>query len=212
MTSLDQIVEFNRQQKNSETDTFTERRYRQFARRIAPSAKKVLDVGCNTGRGGAVLKSLRPDLELVGLDCVPERVTALDPLVYASSVCSFSQSIELPSANVDAIVAGEFIEHVPPDLVAPTLFEFFRVLKLRGRLLLTTPNPGYLKNLVKDESVLSAPSHVSQHHPKSLARRLEDVGFSRIRIRGSGRVSSVLGEFFPVFSVYGSYLVDATKW
>jgi SAM-dependent methyltransferase len=211
VTSLEVIVALNREQEGSETDSFTERRYQQFVRHFAPDTGKVLDVGCNTGRGGAVMKALRPRLSVTGVDCVPERVAALDPLIYSDRICEFTHTLPLPSDSFDAIVAGEFIEHLSPDLVYPTLCEFFRLLRLRGRLLLTTPNPRYLKHRLKGTSVLGG-AHISQHYIGNLRKRLMDVGFSSIKIRGSGRVSAVLGELFPVRAVYGSYLAEAKKW
>jgi 2-polyprenyl-3-methyl-5-hydroxy-6-metoxy-1,4-benzoquinol methylase len=211
VTSLEVIVALNREQEISETDSFTERRYLQFVRYFAPDTRKVLDVGCNTGRGGAAMKAVRPALSITGVDCVPERVTALDPLIYSDRICGFTHNLLLPSNSFDAIVAGEFIEHLSPDLVFPTLCEFFRLLRLGGQLLLTTPNPRYLKLRLKRTTVLGG-AHISQHHIGSLRRRLMDIGFSSIKIRGSGRVSVILGELFPVRAVYGSYLAEAKKW
>jgi SAM-dependent methyltransferase len=211
MTALDHLITLNREQETSETDPFTVRRYQQFVRHLSPATRDVLDVGCNTGRGGAVMKSLRPSLRITGLDCVPERVASLDPLVYDETICGFTTLIPHAADSFDAIIAGEFIEHLPPDQVYQTLCEFFRLLRLKGRLLLTTPNPRYFKNRLQGTSVLG-PAHMSQHHIRNLKRRLGDVGFSRIVIRGSGRVSSVLGEWFPIHAVYGSYLAKATKW
>jgi 2-polyprenyl-3-methyl-5-hydroxy-6-metoxy-1,4-benzoquinol methylase len=211
MNAAIDIVGLNRAQTVTETDTFTVRRYQQFSRHFPENAHDVLDIGCNTGRGGIVVKSLRPELRITGLDCVPERLAALDDNVYASVICSFTDSIQSPSESFDVVVAGEFIEHVPPESVFPTLCECFRILRLRGILLLTTPNPAYLKNKWKRESVLGG-AHLSQHRIGSLRRRLQDVGFSDIKIRGSGRVSTYLGEHFPIRAMYGSYLVAAKKW
>ena len=210
-TDLSLIVDLNRAQEISEVDIFTERRYKQFARRLRRHTRDVLDIGCNTGRGGALMKALRPDIKITGLDCVPERIDALDPRIYDATLCTFTHKIPLTNESFDAIVAGEFIEHVPADLVYPTLCEFFRLLRLRGLLLLTTPNPNYLRNKLRGLSVLGG-AHLSQHHAGSLRRRLRDVGFSHVRIRGSGRVSSFLGERFPIRACYGSYLAEAKKW
>jgi ubiquinone/menaquinone biosynthesis C-methylase UbiE len=206
------LVEFNRAQVVSEGDTFTSERYRQFVAHLPSNTRNILDVGCNTGRGGKVIKACFPGARITGLDCVPERLSGLDKDVYSDSVCSFTNEIPLPDASFDAVVAGEFIEHVSPTDVMPTLFEFFRLLSLRGRLLLTTPNPLYLRNRIQGLSVLLDSAHVSQHYPRSLRRRLEDCGFSHIKLRGSGRVSKYLGQRFPYLSVYGSYMVLATKW
>lgn len=207
---LEHIVEINRA-GDFGVDPFTVGRYRQFARHLRNDTRNVLDIGCSTGHGAAALVAGRPGLKLTGLDCVPERLAALDTSIFSSSVCAFSQDVPLPSESFCAIVAGEFIEHVPPELVYPTLCECFRLLKLKGLLLLTTPNPAYVKNRLQGRSVLGGP-HVSQHYPRSLRKRLEDVGFSGVRIRGSGRVSAILGEHLPIRSLYGSYFVKAVKW
>jgi ubiquinone/menaquinone biosynthesis C-methylase UbiE len=210
--NADDLIAANRAQVVSESDSFTPARYRQMHAHFPPHAKKILDVGCNTGRGGAVLKALNPACELTGLDCVPERLAALDQTVYQAVLCGFSNQIPVDNNRFDAIVGGEFIEHVPPAQIDATLTEFFRVLSLRGRLLLTTPNPNYLKNKLKHLSVLLDKSHVSQHYPDALACRLRLTGFSRIRIYGSGRMTAHVGQRFPWLSVYGSYLIQGDKW
>lgn len=206
------LVEVNRSQRISETDLFTPDRYRQMQVHFPKHAKIILDAGCNTGRGGSVLKAINPAYELTGLDCVPERLAALDKSVYQQTLCGFSSNLPVGSKLFDVIVGGEFIEHVPPAQIDPTLAEFFRVLRLRGRLLLTTPNPNYLKNKFKKLSVLLEESHLTQHFPDALAHRMRMIGFSRISVFGSGRVSSYIGQRFPWLSVYGSYLIQGDKW
>lgn len=206
------IVAANRSQKVSETDAFTPFRYAQFVAHLPNHVATVLDAGCNTGRGGRVMKETKPALQITGLDCVPERISALDKSVYQLGICGLSTDLPVGDGIYDAIVAGEFIEHIPPAEVGRTLTEFFRVLRLKGRLLLTTPNPDYLKNKIKNLSVLLEPSHLSQHYADCLAWRLRMTGFSNIKIFGSGRCSRYLGQRFPLLSVYGSYLIRGDKW
>ena len=210
--SPEMLLERNRAQTVSETDDFTVERYKQMHRHFPVLARTVLDAGCNTGRGGKALKDLDVSLQVIGLDCVAERLAKLDPAVYSKSICGFSTQIPAESGSVDCIVAGEFLEHINPIEVDATLAEFFRILKLRGRLLLTTPNPGYLKNKMRRLSVLLEASHLTQHYPDCLKQRLRLIGFSGVKIYGSGRMIKYIGEKAPFLPVYGSYLVTADKW
>ena len=207
-TELNNIVGYNRSQTVSENDLFTAERYAQMIRHLSEQHTVVVDVGCGTGRGGVVVKKLKPDVKLIGIDCVPERIERLDRSVYSQAIAGFTQDLPLQDRSVDAVIAGEFLEHVPPRYVSDTLAEFFRILKLGGVLCMTTPNPGYLKNRLFNLSVLSDPAHVTQHFPPILKKRLLETGFSGIRFRGTGRVSRVLGTHGPL-ALYGSYLIRA---
>jgi predicted SAM-dependent methyltransferase len=122
-----------------------------------------------------------------------------------------ADDIPLEDNSIDVVLAGEIIEHVLPREVDAVVFELFRVLKLGGRLLMTTPNPSYLRNRMMGRSVLGDIGHVSQHHPRSLKLRLLLAGFSRVKLRGSGRAKDYLGERFPFLFPYGIYLVRADK-
>lgn len=200
----------NRQQAVSECDGFTDERYEQFFRHMGLGTVSVLDVGCNTGRGGKRLKELNPSLLITGLDCVRERLDAL-PSAYIRGIYGLSTEIPVEDRSFDVVLAGEFLEHLYPADVDKTLCEFQRVLRIGGQLMLTTPNPGYLRNRVHGWSVYRA-SHLTQHHAPVLRFRLLMHGFTHVRLYGSGRVSRFLGQFFPLRSVYGSYLIVARKF
>lgn len=206
------LIDRNLKQLVSESDDFTPGRYTQFADHFPSHAKDMLDIGCNTGRGGRIIKSRMPHLRITGLDCVPQRLENIDRNVYDSVICGFANDVPAPSNSFDVIVAGEIIEHIPGIAVFPTLCEALRLLRLKGKLMLTTPNPHYLRNRLQNLSVLTEASHVSQHTVASMRRKLEDAGFSQIRMFGSGRMTRYIGQHFPWLSVYGSYLAVATKW
>lgn len=197
------------QLQNAGQDDFTPERYAQFCRYFPVPAPTVLDVGCSTGRGGLVLARNHPGAAIIGLDCIADRLAAL-PTCYSAALHGLSTDIPLDDRSVDVVVAGEFLEHLRPHDVDRTLCEFQRVLRVGGRLLLTTPNPAYLKNRIQGRSVYSV-AHLTQHDPRVLRLRLRSHGFARIRIRGSGRVSRYVGSRFPVFACYGSYLVSGDK-
>lgn len=170
----------------------------------------VLDIGCNTGRGGKVLKQLNPDLRITGLDVVKDRLDRLPKDTYEQGLHVYSTEIPNEDNVYDVVVAGEFIEHIYQADVEKTLGEIFRVLKVGGRLFLTTPNPSDIKRKWRGKSILGGP-HVSQHFDDTLALRLRMSGFSRIRIKGSGKVTRYLGAKFPL-CFYGSYLAMGDKY
>jgi SAM-dependent methyltransferase len=196
-------------QPEAEEDSYTVERYQQFARHLQGSHKTILDIGCSTGRGGEEVTRIRPDSQVWGLDVVQSRLDAL-PACYMRKIRGLSTDIPIDDGSVDAILAGEFLEHLLPRDVDPTLCEFQRVLRIGGQLLLTTPNPRYLRLKLNRGSVYG-PGHLTQHFPEVLRLRLMMHGFSHVRIRGSGKVSRYLTERVPVLSLYGSYLITAEK-
>lgn len=200
----------NLTQPESEIDPFTEDRYRQFHRFLPAGTRSVLDIGCNTGRGGSVLKALDGSLKMYGLDAVRARLDRLPKDVYEEGVHGYSTKIPNEDGTYDAVVAGEFIEHIYQVDVDQTLGEIFRVLKIGGRLLLTTPNPGDIKRKLRGRSILGG-AHVSQHFPDTLKLKLRMAGFSRVRAYGSGKVSRYVGSRFPLL-IYGSYLAMGDKF
>lgn len=204
-------IRVNREQLLSENDPFTIGRYQQFLGWLPRDCVAVVDAGCNTGRGGAVLKQRYPSLNLTGIDFIPERIGALDRTIYSDARCSPLHQTGLPNRSFDAVVAGEVIEHIAPEMVDVVLAEWFRILRLKGRIILTTPNPGSLRFRYHGWSVLLEESHLSQHAPKLLTQRLQMLGFRNIRLRGSGRISKYIGTRWPMFA-YGSYLAVAEKW
>jgi SAM-dependent methyltransferase len=200
----------NELQEGSERDPFTESRYAQFAKFLPAGPLKVLDVGCNTGRGGAALKALRPDLHLFGMDLLQSRLDRLPADVYSGTVCGSATQIPTQDESYDAVIAGEFIEHLLPIDAHRFVAESFRVLKVRGRLVLTTPNPGDLKMRLRGGTALGG-AHLSQHHPDTLKTVLKMYGFARVHVRGSGKVTWYLGDWFPLLGIYGSFLATGVK-
>lgn len=188
----------NLEQKVATTDEFSKERYRQFANYLSKSVKTVLDVGCAEGRGGKELKSILPHLELSGLDCVSERLESL-PSCYDHKFLGLTNKIPMADQSYDAIVAGEFLEHLYPADVDPTLCEFQRILTIGGSLLMTTPNPHSLKMRYRKETVYGV-AHLTQHFPRTLKKRLMMHGFSHVKIIGSGKATRYFGEWIPYLS------------
>ena len=211
MVNLHEKYEFqNIQAEVSEVDTFTPQRYKQFFNFFPKSTQKVLDMGCANGRGGECLAQFDPSLDLYGFDCVQERLNIL-PKCYSKGIYGLSNSIPIEDKFFDVIIAGEFIQSLYPSDVDATLSEFQRILKVGGRLLITTPNPHCIRNRIDGISLYSHNAQLSKHFPNILRLRLLMHGFSRVKIYGSGKMSKYFGWYFPLIPVYGSYLIFADK-
>jgi 2-polyprenyl-3-methyl-5-hydroxy-6-metoxy-1,4-benzoquinol methylase len=210
MTELKEKYVAQNLAQGSEPDPFTMERYVQFHRFMPKHARLILDVGASTGRGGEQLAKLEPGYQLIALDCVQSRLDVL-PKCYRGAICGLSNAISTEDQSFDAIVAGEFLEHLYPSDVDPTLCEFQRVLKVGGRLLMTTPNPDYLRLWLKRGTIYNV-GHLTQHWPGLLKARLRMHGLSRIRIYGSGKMSRYIGYHVPIRMLYGSYLIVGEKW
>jgi ubiquinone/menaquinone biosynthesis C-methylase UbiE len=206
---IEQYEQENLRQPEAESDEFTVERYRQFAHYFPARAAQILDVGCSTGRGGQELARMHPEAQLWGIDVVQDRLDAL-PDVYAKRFRGLSTDMPIADNSVDVVVAGEFLEHLLARDVDVTICEFQRVLRVGGRLLLTTPNPRYIR-LAMNRGSVYGPGHLTQHYASVLRLRLKMHGFKHVRVCGSGKVSRYIGQHVPVPQLYGSYLIRADK-
>src|SRR5271166_2121244 len=118
---------------------------REFLLARAVAGERALDVGCGEGHFAAEL--LRAGLEVVGIDVAEEalrRARGRHPELDLRLV-EGEGAWPLPDASFDLVWAGEVIEHVAH--TAAWLSEVRRVLRPRGRLLLSTPAHGLLVRL-----------------------------------------------------------------
>lgn len=121
-----------------------------------------LDVGCFPGTMGVLLKELLPErssLYGAGLCFSREFVSKaervytglleveLDPLNPLAQSLNHKTELELPDNSVDLCFAGEVFEHFYNPL--HFISEVSRVLKVGGRLVLTTPNLSYFGNVCR---------------------------------------------------------------
>jgi SAM-dependent methyltransferase len=206
MTALHAVS--NHVRSHSDADTFTVRRYAQFAEYVPRDCQRILDVGCGTGLGGTELKRLLPEIEITGLDCDEGCIAAL-PEDYDHAVFGRATAIPATDGTYCAVIAGELIDQVGPADAIATLEEMYRVLRHGGVALLTTPHPDHLT--LRRSEPDPEEGRLSLYRPRELGALLRDAGFSSVKFLGSGRVSGVLGARFPVMSVYGSYLAIAEK-
>ncbi len=204
------LYQKNASQLISETDTFTSERYKQFAGYLKTSIT-VLDIGCNTGRGGAVIKKLYPLIKLYGIELISARIAKIPPgtyeYVFNNSITNWTSS----DLKFDGIIAGELIEHIPEDEFMIMLSKCKKYLKNDGLILFTTPNPtSFLVKLGRD-SVFNDPSHVNIMNIDKFKKVIDKAGLKIKKIEGSGKATRFLGSKIPCLNLYGSYLAIITK-
>ena len=152
------------------------------------AGERVLDLGCGAGEfsaalAGAGAQPIGVDVAAEPLRRAAERTPGLDLRLWSDG-----EPLPLDDNAVDAVWAGEVIEHVVD--VAPWLSEVRRVLRPRGRLLLTTPHHGPLTLLRLavsprrfDAHFDPRSDHVRFFSPRTLRALLDDLGFDVAALR-----------------------------
>lgn len=161
-----------------------------------PSGGAVLDIGCGNGALLAEIRKLG-SWKLCGIESSESAV---------SLACGQGFDVRLGDATVDPttlfeprsfdlIISAEVIEHVynPRGL----LRQAHTLLRPQGRLLLTTPYHGYLKNLIiatlgKSDShynPLWDCGHIKFWSRATLSAALAEAGFQNIQFYGAGRIA-----------------------
>ncbi|HWI07422.1 MAG TPA: class I SAM-dependent methyltransferase [Solirubrobacteraceae bacterium] len=142
----------------------------------------VLDLGCGAGEFSAEL--LQAGCMPVGVDVAREALRRAQERLPGADLRLWADGEPLPldDASVDAVWAGEVIEHVVD--VAPWLSEVRRVLRPQGTLLVTTPHhgPRILLGLALSPRRFAAhfeprSDHVRFFSPRTLRALLGDLGF-----------------------------------
>lgn len=127
----------------------------------------VLEVGCGSGElmsqlDGRVRVAAGVDLSSVGLKLARRRKVAVTR--------ALAERLPFRDGCFDAVVGQHLIEHLPD--VAGALYEWKRVLRPTGALVLVTPNAAY-----PDPTLFEDPTHVHVFTPADLRSSLEQAGF-----------------------------------
>jgi ubiquinone biosynthesis O-methyltransferase len=154
----------------------------------------LLDIGC--GNGALTASLAQRGAAVTGMD-LSESGIALARAAHPDvrfEVGSVYDDLRARFGTFDRVVALEVIEH----LFDPRTFlrRAFEALKPGGRLVLSTPYHGYLKNVVLALSgkldahftVLWDGGHIKFFSERTLAAMLQEAGFVDLRFQGAGRV------------------------
>lgn len=166
-----------------------------LAGRLGPGVR-VLDVGCGNGYIAGCLLDL--GCTVVGIDLSEQGISiARDnyPQARFEVLPADHELLErLGEEPFDVVIATEVIEHLydPPDFAAGC----FEALRPGGRVILSAPFHGYLKNLViaatgKHDShfqALKVGGHIRFWSRATAAKLLTNSGFREVQFAGAGRV------------------------
>jgi 2-polyprenyl-3-methyl-5-hydroxy-6-metoxy-1,4-benzoquinol methylase len=129
----------------------------------AVADRDVLDAGCGTGYGCALLAERGGARHCLGVDISEEAVAEARGAYGDGERIEFSvgdvTALDAPDASIDVVTCFETIEHVTGEAQRKLLAECARVLRPGGMLLLSSPNreqyppgnPHHLRELTADE-------------------------------------------------------------
>ena len=160
----------------------------------SPTKLRVLDLGCGNGSLSHVIAE--HGCEVVGIDTSAPGITISS---QSFPECQFIQAdiYELPDTDMlhsfDIVLAVEVIEHLlyPKELAKNAQ----KCLKPGGRLIITTPYHGYLKNLAlavtgkldQHFTVLWDNGHIKFFSVETLTKLLTKEGYTDIQFKFAGR-------------------------
>lgn len=161
-----------------------------------PAGAQVLDLGCGTGELLASLTDrqwIRTGLDISTTGIVEGRRTHPDiTFIEADATGDLTNHIAL--GTFDVVVSTETLEHVT--LPRRFLQNAYQALKPGGRLVLSVPYNGYVKQLAVAAlgrtdgyyNPLWDWGHIKFYSVDTLSALLWDAGFDRLEYQGAGRV------------------------
>lgn len=167
----------------------------------------LLDYGCGNGEILKKITKINPKSALLGMDISKNALKRAKKKVPNAKLHLIHDGERLPlkTTSVDFITALDVVEHIYD---TPKVFsEFARILQPGGKILITTPYHGLVKNLliclVGFEKIFDPTGpHIRFFTMKSLTRCLKDV---KLKTLSKG----YYGRFFPVSR--GMYVVAQKK-
>lgn len=156
----------------------------------------VLDFGCGPGSFTDVLSQQKPTTKIVGLDMASRQIDFAKKNISQNKingmidfVCIDQNNFQIPYSDgfFDKVTCIEVIEHIHPFFSLKILEEIRRVLKVNGRLIITTPNYRslwpFIEIILENISpVKYHEQHINKFTPNAFVKFLETAGFNIIKV------------------------------
>lgn len=177
-------------------------------RKLIPTNFKgsILDIGCGTGEVLGEITKLNPKTKIIGVDVSKYAIKTASKKLPNSKFYLAKDGEKLPikDGSIDFIICLDVIEHIYD--VQSIFREFKRTLKPGGKILITTPYYGLIKNIVIvltcfDRIFNPFAGHIRFFTKKTLLKATKQINFQVTKI-------GYFGRFYPLWN--GMYLV-ATK-
>jgi 2-polyprenyl-6-hydroxyphenyl methylase/3-demethylubiquinone-9 3-methyltransferase len=161
---------------------------------VPKDVRRAVDIGCGNGYVAGVLASR--GIEVIGVEPSSdgiERARVAHPGIRFEQGSVDSDLVALVGGTVDLVVATEVIEH----LVEPRklLRAGYALLRSGGRMVITTPYHGYVKNLAL--SIAGAwdrhftadwdGGHIKFFSPATLRKMILECGYATVKFAYVGR-------------------------
>lgn len=111
-----------------------------IVRNLKQEPENILDVGCGTGYFAHLLKVMYPNAKVYGVD-ISNTALSIGKEKYKEIIfIKADAEVKLPFRDntFDLVISGEHIEHIRD--IDQNLLEINRVMRIRGTLIITTPN------------------------------------------------------------------------
>lgn len=125
----------------------------------APAPRRVLDIGCGTGHGAALLQGRWPGAQCVALDFAIDMLRRVPD--KAARLCADAEALPVASASTDLVWSNLTLQWCDPSRFAS---EAARVLRPGGRVAVSTLGPGTFAELRRAFAVADAYRHTAAFH------------------------------------------------
>jgi 2-polyprenyl-6-hydroxyphenyl methylase/3-demethylubiquinone-9 3-methyltransferase len=162
----------------------------------------ILDFGCGAGQILKEIQKINPGAKLIGLDVSEKALGEAKKELPSAEFHQIKDGEKVPiqDNSIDFIFSSEVIEHIYDTENA--ISEMSRILKPGGKLLITTPYHGFIKNLTIllsgkfDSHFDPIGPHVRFFSKRTLGELLQKFGFKIEQI-------GYFGRFYPLsHSIY----------